>query len=489
LKEKTTLGIAGVIVTLLVFLCSGRQAEAWTVVHNADEILLPPAHGARVSLETLRLNELLRQQKEIPQTKHWVQALRTERYQKRSRVHGALNRAKINTESLRHSRLLDETSFDKNLDSLRKYDIPMTKHPWVQNFIRYFTGPARKHFQIWLNRLAVYAPIMQPILQKHGLPKDTIYLAMIESGLSSRATSRVGAGGFWQFMPSTGKDFGLKRDKWRDQRRDFLRSTEASSKFLKKLKRDFGEWYLAWAAYNAGPGRVRRALKRTKTKTFWKLAEHPKGLPRETRHYVPKLLAAAMIAKDPTKYGFKVNPLPPLPKYETFETHYSIGLTDMARWTGYSHQTLKRLNPELKTDQTPPYRYKLRLPLNSKHLASAGLEKWEALRIGNYRVKRGDSLFKIARKFKTTISELRELNPRLPKKLLHVSTSLRVPNYHITKNRVTKSKANRIKFYNVRSGDTFWSIAKRFATTVRSLKELNRRKSSSLRIGEQLRLF
>ena len=191
-------------------------------------------------------------------------------------------------------------------------DIPWTTNPNVESYIRFFTGRGRRTFQKWLDRSAVFIPKLRPILEEVGAPKDLVYLAMIESGFRARARSRAGAQGVWQFIPATARSFGLKTGHFVDERADLGQATRAAARYLLALHDRFDDWYLAWAAYNAGPGRVRRAQTRTGERDFWLISSE---LPRETRNYVPKLLAAATLAQRPVHYGFR----PPSPE-EVIET-------------------------------------------------------------------------------------------------------------------------------------------------------------------------
>ncbi|MFK7927675.1 MAG: lytic transglycosylase domain-containing protein, partial [Myxococcota bacterium] len=191
------------------------------------------------------------------------------------------------------------------------YDIPLATNAHVRRWVNYFTGKGRPHFQRYLDRSAIYRPMMEAKLEAAGQPKDLVYLAMIESGFNAHALSHAGAGGLWQFMPATGRMYKLRVDWWVDDRRDPVKSTDAAVAHLGDLHKMFkGNWYLAWGAYNAGPGRIRGAMRRAGTSDFWKLV---KGghLPSETANYAPKLIAAAIVAKNAEQYGFIIKPATP----------------------------------------------------------------------------------------------------------------------------------------------------------------------------------
>src|SRR5215471_15857405 len=184
-----------------------------------------------------------------------------------------------------------------------QYDIPIEMQPLVAQYIQFFQGPGRKWFRKWMSRSTRFIPMMTPLLERGGLPRDTVYLAMIESGFSPGATSWARAAGPWQFIASTGRRFGLRQDFWVDERRDPLKATVAAGKYLNELHDALGHWYLAWAGYNAGGEKLRRMMERRGTNDFWSLSDG-KGLAKETKHYVPKLIACALVAKHPKAFGF-----------------------------------------------------------------------------------------------------------------------------------------------------------------------------------------
>ncbi|HYY53361.1 MAG TPA: lytic transglycosylase domain-containing protein, partial [Myxococcales bacterium] len=189
-----------------------------------------------------------------------------------------------------------------------KYDIPVELNDAVVAYIRFFQTDAREHFSKWLSRSTRYIPMMRKVLEREGVPLDTVYLAMIESGFSAYAYSFAKAAGPWQFVVGTSRRYGLLTDFWVDERRDPYKSTIAASKYLKELKARFrGDWYLAWAGYNAGEGKISRAIRKEKTTDFWRMMGRGRTLRAETKHYVPKLIAAALIAKHPERFGFHVD--------------------------------------------------------------------------------------------------------------------------------------------------------------------------------------
>jgi membrane-bound lytic murein transglycosylase D len=220
-------------------------------------------------------------------------------------------------------------------------------NPRVAGFIKFYQSTGRKQFTIWLARSERYIPMMRKVLKSHGLPTDLVYLAMIESGFNPRAYSRSRASGPWQFISGTGRKYGLKMNYWVDERRDPEKSTVAAARYLKDLYDQFDSWHLATAAYNCGEGKMARAIKRYKTEDFWKLSRH-RYLKKETRLYVPQIIAAAIIAKEPEKYGFNnIQYQDPL-DYEGQAVPGGVTLKNIAKASGCSEQILRELNPELR---------------------------------------------------------------------------------------------------------------------------------------------
>ncbi len=184
------------------------------------------------------------------------------------------------------------------------FDLPVEMNPAVEKWIHYFTGKGRERFEHYLARSEYFIPFLKPVLQQAKAPEDLVYLAMIESGFNNRARSHAKAVGAWQFIPGTGRRYGLSVNWWVDERRDVLKSTQAAVQFLKELNNQYGSWHLAAAAYNAGPGKIQRAIRKHKTTDFWEMCRY-RYLKPETKNYVPKLFAAAIVAKNRQHFGFK----------------------------------------------------------------------------------------------------------------------------------------------------------------------------------------
>lgn len=256
------------------------------------------------------------------------------------------------------------------------FDLPVTYNDRVKSWIKYFQGPGRKWFSIWLQRSSRYLPLMQKALAEKGLPSDLAYVAMIESGFSSKATSHAKAVGYWQFIASTGKRYGLKKDWWIDERRDFFKSTLAAADYLGDLYKMFNTWYLTASAYNMGEGKLRRLIKKHKTNNYWVLSRK-QDFPAETKDYIPKLIAALLIAKIPEIYGFhKIEPLKPY-EYEHFFAPGGLDLHNLATFLKVKKKGIIKLNPALVKGFVPKSEkgYWIRIPKGSLHSVSEYVAK------------------------------------------------------------------------------------------------------------------
>ncbi len=250
------------------------------------------------------------------------------------------------------------------------FDLPVTYNGKVSKWIAYYQTKGKTFFRNWLERASKYMPYIQNELKKAGLPADLGYMVMIESGFSSNAISTAQAVGPWQFIPSTAKAFGLEQTYWLDERRDLQKSTQAAIKYLKALHSEFGSWYLVAASYNMGENGLRRQILKHKTKDYWELVA--KGaLPLETQEYVPKILAALMIAKAPNLYGFRnLDSHFPL-QYEFVKAPGGTDLDDLANYLNITKKALKDLNSELILGFVPKNLYKhwIRVPIGSSKVA------------------------------------------------------------------------------------------------------------------------
>jgi len=303
--------------------------------------------------------------------------------------------------------------------------IPLIRTARVERHIRYFQMSKRDHFDQWLTRLNHYKPLVEKIFAQFQLPGDLVFLSLVESGFNPNAYSRARAAGPWQFMQATGKLYGLRVDEYVDERRDPIKSTVAAARYLRDLYDLFGTWPLAMAAYNAGERKIQRALRKAKAETFWEIAQ-TKFIRRETREYVPRFMAAAIIAKNPDQYGFEETPSD-IHQFEEIVVSRPLPLRAIAAATDIPYAELHRLNPELRRDVTPPDdpAYHLKVPVGSRSTieqALATIKPWapslvraqarkdRGARSGSYRVRMGDNLGKIAQRFRVTVEELKTRN-------------------------------------------------------------------------------
>lgn len=373
-----------------------------------------------------------------------------------------------------------------------EYDIPLSDHELVDVYVDYFSGRGRKFFQKWLARAERYRPMFEPILEEHGIPRDIFYLSMIESGLSPKAYSVAAASGYWQFIRSTADIFGMRMDHWVDERRDFAIATHAACRYLKRLHRKFGDWHLAWASYNAGEGRIARAMKRTGAKTYWELVDK-KAIPKETRHYVPKILAAAIVAKNAERYGFTdVKGHTPL-TFDELQVKDALDLKRLAKALRVKLHDLRELNPSLLHDITPPRRKSiLRVPDGLGEQAQAWIAKVPPLKLvdmAHYRIRRGDTLSRIAQRHGVSIASIKDFNSLRNIHTLRVGQKLVIP--VSVKRKRTNSQSHRTvvasskeRKHVVANGETLWSISRRYGCSVDQLKRWNKMRSTSIRAGQ-----
>jgi membrane-bound lytic murein transglycosylase D len=384
--------------------------------------------------------------------------------------------------------------------------VSFARHSRVQYYIDFFQGPARDRFTIWLGRLPRYEGMIREQLRRHGVPEDLIYLAMIESGYSNTAVSRARAVGMWQFIASTGRQYGLSQDVWEDQRRDPFRATEAAARHLADLNEIFGSWYLAAAAYNAGAGRVSRGIERLPTSdggpndaTFFELSDR-RYLRLETRDYVPKLIAAALIAKEPERYGFDSVPrLDPL-TYDEVLVGDATGLDVLARLADTTTRALVELNPQFLRGATPPKRaVVVRVPAGSGPTVArrwSELPAKERITFVMHRVAKGETLSGIAQRYGISTRVLQAANPRVQAHRMGIGLQLTVPVSRAAQ-RTAAGSAPRAaarapaaagSSYIVRPGDSLWTIAQRHGVAVADLKRWNGLSGSLVRVGQALRV-
>jgi membrane-bound lytic murein transglycosylase D len=417
-----------------------------------------------------------------------------------------------------------------------EYDIPVELRPEVAQWINFYQHAGRKYFVWWLGRSTRYIPVMRDILRQEGLPEDTVYLAMIESGFSTLAYSWAAASGPWQFIDATGKRFGLKNDFWMDERRDPIKSTRAASRYLRELHEQFGDWYLAWAGYNSGAGTVQKGMVKWGAKDFWEMCDAHKGrfLKAETKNYVPKLIAAALVSKHPQAFGFSPDEVPWQQPIETEEIEIPdpTDIAVVAKAAECDLEDIKTLNPELRRWLTPPTEpgkpYIMRVPKGHRELFAVNFPKVapkEHLVFRIHRVKKGDTLSKISHEYHSFSEMIMRMNGIASSKKLRVGNELMIPvagqsEWAQAEKAEKEGKPKKIKngftpvaateeipagtpaptvkklaadgkeqqIYAVEAKDSLWYIAKRFGVTVEELKEWNGLSGErpKLSIGQEL---
>lgn len=384
--------------------------------------------------------------------------------------------------------------------------IPTEINEKVEMWIRYFQGRGRPHMERYLARSTRYEALMKKVLRDNKLPEDLFYIALIESGFSSSARSHASAVGYWQFIRGTGKRYKLDINKMVDERRDPVLATQAAAEYFRDLYAIFNSWYLSMAAYNVGEGRVIKAVKKYRTKDFWELSQNKKALPTETDNYVPKYIAAKLIAKNPDKYGFEgIDYMTPI-EFDHVTLKEPVNLRIMAEKMNINYEDFKDLNPRFKGEIAPLDRsnqLSLRIPAGTSEIAMNAASSAVASIIDfvpdqvetqYYKVRRGESLGAIARKFRTTVAYLRELNDFPRKKAIKVGQKIIVPDRTpLIERKSTKEKKKSTStvttsdFYVVKRGDSLASIADKFDVSVVELSKKNGlKRKTKLRAGVRL---
>ena len=336
------------------------------------------------------------------------------------------------------------------------------------------------------------------IFAEAGLPRDLVFMAHVESGYKTTAYSRARAKGIFQFISATGRRYGLRIDYWVDERSDPEKSARASAAYMKDLYDEFGDYYLALAAYNAGEGRVRRAVRRSGSKDFWKISKTSRHLRRETRSYVPAILAATMISKDPVKYGFDVQ-YQDLVKYDSIKVEGAADLRVLAKCAGSDFETMRRLNPALRRYQTPPgATTDVRVPVGAAEqtlIALADVPKNERVLYARHRVRKGETLSKLARDYGVSVRAIQDTNRMGRSTMIRVGRTLVIPTV-ATRGYPGASPVGaadaiegEVLTYRVRRGDTLSRIARRYGTNSKSIAAASGiRLHSTLSIGQRLKV-
>ena len=407
---------------------------------------------------------------------------------------------------------------DDLLETPHDIDIPLNAR--VLQYVQLFSGRLKGYLEDGLSRGARYLPMIQDVFRAEGLPLDLAYVPLIESAFKPSAVSKAKAKGIWQFMSGTALENGLQHDWYIDERADPEKATHAAAKYLTTLHNMFGDWHLALASYNGGPGRIQRAMKRSKRSDFWQLSASSRYLPRETRDYVPLILAAIVIARNPAQYGLAIVQ-PEVPETERITVYSAIDLRKVAEWAGVPAEAIQDLNPELRRWTTPVRAtdYTMTVPKGTSAQILAALataEPEELASFNRYTVKKGETIQAIAKKLKVSRTDLAEANylstkarldagqqliiPRAPTTMLAARTDTPAP---VTESRSVDavvasnvrppavqsasaaSNVNRIT-HRVKRGETLFSIARLYQTTVAALKQWNRISGNAIQTGQRL---
>lgn len=375
--------------------------------------------------------------------------------------------------------------------------IPLIMNEHVEREIRLFQGAERGFFIEGVRRSGMYRPAIVKALQEAGLPEELSWLPLIESWYKVTALSPARALGIWQFIPSTGYKFGLKRDTWVDERMDPEKSTAAAIAYMKELHQMFGDWTTVLAAYNCGEGNVLRVIRQQKINyldNFWDLYQR---LPNETARYVPRFLATLHIMKEPEKYGFNFDELYPPLAYETVTVAKQVQIKSVAEKLGIPADDLCQMNPELRRKVTPTTPYALKVPVGSGGLLLSSLETIPSGNISAndfdvdyvyHTVRKGETLSRIAAKYRTNVDSIVRANKISRKRTIHIGQKLKIPvrggkSGEQLSYGDEKTSDNR---YRAQKGETLWTIAKKFNTDTTSLKKLNHLTSSLLYEGQML---
>ncbi len=375
----------------------------------------------------------------------------------------------------------------------------------VKYYIDYFLGPTRNRFTIWLGRLPRYEGMIRERFGALGVPEDLVYLAIIESGYSNTAVSRSNAVGMWQFIRSTARRYGLTVTTWVDERRDPFKATEAAARHLADLYAQFGSWYLAAAAYNGGPGRVERGIRRLREapdsvsdETFFDLSER-RYLRRETRDYVPKLIAAAIIAKEPLRFGFDSLPILRPLVFDEITVPDATGLDVVARLADTTARAVMELNPQYVRGVTPPRQHSIvRVPRGSGPTVVqryAELPVNERVNFVEHVVRRGETLSEIGERYGVSVRLLRAANNYVHPRRLRIGQRLVIPISSAARTQAAAGRAPRprpavsgVRYHTVRRGETLWIIAQKYGVTLAELRRWNGLAANDvlIQVGERL---
>ncbi len=380
------------------------------------------------------------------------------------------------------------------------FDFPVVLNKQVEMYLHFFQNGFREQFAHWLQRAAAYMPMMEASLAEAGLPRDLVYLAMIESGYNPLACSRSMAVGLWQFMEGTGLQYNLGIDKYIDERRDPEKSTQAAAAYLADLYKEFGDWHLAVAAYNGGPGKIRNGLSRYNVNNFWELANKD-YLALETKRYVPKLIAALIIAKQPEKFGFTQLAYHSPQRYNVITVSPGTGLEAVALITNSSPEKIKQLNHELRQNKTPPNvtNYEVKIPYATAELAMKNLPRLHSTVTTNFKthkIGKKDTLTSVCAQYDVNKTSLLKAN-NLQNGKLTFGQNLRIPfssiAYQLLPENIAKTKTanhNNLVMHQVKPGETVSRISKQYNVPPELIMSWNNLKNvKAVKTGQQLALY
>jgi peptidoglycan lytic transglycosylase D len=370
--------------------------------------------------------------------------------------------------------------------------IPVPQHRSIDAALNLFTGEMHDDIQTSLIRSGRYKKTIDAALAEYKLPKGLAYLPVIESAYLPHLTSRAGAHGIWQFMPDTAKEYGLRVDWWVDERADPQLSARAAASYLTDLYRDFNDWSLALAAYNAGGNRIHRAMQATGAKTFWELLEDA-AIPKETRGYVPTFFATLIIASDPENYGFRLG-TPDDGDEKEVTVEGPLSLTYVAEITGVDRELLKEMNPALRWGLVPPGRSVLRVPQKVAEVVAARaatMKKDDAnIAVCSFTLRENDSVRKLAEALGTKPQTILAMNFLRSAKSIGEGDSIYLPVRARELGTLLAHYNDAKVYYKARKGDTLYSVARKHGLTVEELRDLNDLgRSAKLHPGERLRVY
>jgi membrane-bound lytic murein transglycosylase D len=424
---------------------------------------------------------------------------------------------------------------ETSLESTR-YDIDIPLNPRVLSYVELFSGRLKGYLEDGLSRGSRYLPMIQEVFRAEGLPLDLAYIPLVESAFKPSALSRAKARGVWQFMSGTAIENGLQHDWYIDERADPEKATRAAAKYLKTLHDQFGDWHLALASYNGGPGRVQRSMKRSGRDDFWTISASSRYLPRETRNYVPLILAAIIVARNPVQYGLDVAPVAES-LTDMVRLSAPADLRRIAEWIDVPVQVLQDMNPELRRWTTPVRmtEYDLTVPMGKAEVLSARLAEstpQELAPLNRYSVRKGETIATIARKLKVKRADLAQANylserstlasgqqlviPRAPTLLLAANDRgdaeadavsdnadtgrggpdtvvASAPARRAAASRTAASRASGAEsariVHRVKSGETLFSIAQRYNTSVAAVRQSNKLSGNTIKVGQRLTIL